>query len=319
MRWFAPLLLILYGCTPSGSTEPPRTGLVDLAGQLEDRRIKEASGIAASTRRDDVLWIINDGGAKPIIHATTLTGKIHGQLRIDKVKNRDWEDLATVMIDEKPFLVVAEIGDNEERHKTSRLYVIEEPAIELEDDRKLRERADKVIEFEYADGPRDAESLAIDGDEKLAYILTKRDLPPRLYSVPLQAEPGERVTARFHGPVLSLPPPRRSDIEIAGITKDWYWQPTAMDFSRDGRHAVVLTYEAIYLYRRHDGQSWYQALSSEPLGLPINRIRAAEAVAFSADGRTLFLTVEAARGAPLYRVDISGALAKMASTTLLPP
>ena len=312
MRWIVPLLLILYGCSPSAGTEPPRTGLIDLAGQLEDRRIKEASGIAASTRRDDVLWIINDGGAKPIIHATTLAGKIHGQLRIDKVENRDWEDLAAVMVDGQPFLIVAEIGDNEERHKASRLYLIEEPAIELENDRKLRERADQVIEFEYADGPRDAESLAVDADEKLAYILTKRDLPPRLYSVSLQGEPGERATASFLGPVRSLPPPRRSDIEIAGITKDWYWQPTAMDFSRDGRHAAVLTYEAIYLYRRHDGQSWYQALNSEPLGLSINRIRNAEAIAFSADGRTLFLTVEANRGAPLYRVDIADALEKMA-------
>ncbi len=311
MRWIAPLLIVLCGCTPSGSTEPPQPGLIELAGQLEDRRLTEASGLAASTRRDDVLWVINDGGAKSIIHATTLAGKVHGQLRIDKVENRDWEDLAAVRIDSTSFLVVAEIGDNDERHKVSRLYVIEEPAIELEDDRKLRERADQVIEFEYADGPRDAESLAVDGDEKLAYILTKRDLPPRLYSVPLHAEPGERVTARFHGPVRSLPPPRRSDMEIAGITRDWYWQPTAMDFSRDGRYAVVLTYEAIYLYRRGDGQSWYQALNAEPLGLSINRIRDAEAIAFAADGRSLFLTVEAARGAPLYRIDIADALARM--------
>ena len=312
MRWIGLLLLTLCGCTPSGGTEPPQPRVIDLAGQLEDRRLAEASGIAASTRRDDVLWIINDGGAKSIIHATTLEGSIHGQLRIDKVENRDWEDLAAVTIDGIPYLVVAEIGDNDSRHKESRLYVIEEPAIELEDDRKLREAADRVIEFGYPDGPRDAESLAVDDAERLAYILTKRDLPPRLYSVPLAAEPGARVTAKFLGPVHSLPDPPRRDVEMAGITKDWYWQPTAMDFSPDGRYAVILTYAGVYLYRRGDGQSWYQALNTEPYGLTINRIRDAESIAFAADGRVLYLTVEARGGAPLFRIDIADTLERMA-------
>lgn len=312
MRWIALLPIILCGCTPSAGTEPRGPGIVELAGQLEDRRLREASGIAASTRRDDVLWIINDGGAKSIIHATDLSGRIHGQLRIDKVDNRDWEDLAAVKIDETPYLIVAEIGDNEERHKASRLYLIEEPALELEDDRKLREPASRVIEFEYPDGSRDAEAMAVDADEDLAYILTKRDLPPRLYTVPLDPEEDGRITASLLGPVTSLPDPDRNDVDIANITNDWFWQPTAMDFSRDGRHAVILTYEAVYLFRRAEGQSWYSALQAEPYGLSIDRIPGAEAVAFSASGQALHLTVEKKRGAPLFRIDITDALRKMA-------
>ncbi len=312
MRWIGLLLPLLCGCTPSGGTEPGHQGIVELAGQLEDRRLREASGIAASARRDDVLWIINDGGAKPIVHATDLAGGIHGQLRIDEVENRDWEDLAAVTIDGTPLLVVAEIGDNDARHEVSRLYVIEEPAIELEDDRKLREPADWVVEFEYPDGARDAEALAVDADEGLAYVLTKRDLPPRLYTVPLRPEAEGRVSARLLGPLTSLPDPRRNDIEIASLTKNWYWQPTAMDFSRDGRYAVVLTYEAIYLYHRAEGQSWYSALQAEPYGLSISRIPSAEAIAFSADGRALFLTIEQRRGAPLFRIDITETLERMA-------
>ena len=312
MRWFGLCLLTLYGCTPSGGTEPPQAGIIQLAGQIEDRRLTEASGLAASGRRDDLLWAHNDGGAKALVHALGVTGETIGQLRIDKVENRDWEDIATFMSDGVSYLVVAEIGDNDARHEASRLYVIEEPAIELEDDRKIREPADRVIEFEYPDGPRDAESLAVDATEGRAYVLSKRDLPPRLYSVPLDAAPGDRQTARLHGPVHSLPDPPRRDIELAGITKLWYWQPTAMDFSRDGRHAVILTYEAIYLYRRNDDQTWYQALNTEPFGLSISRIPEAEAVAFAADGLSLFLTVEAKGGAPLFRIDIADALERMA-------
>ena len=101
MRSYLLLLLVLYGCTPSGGTEPPQDRIIDLAGQLEDRRIVEASGLTASGRRDDTLWTHNDGG-KAIVHAIGLAGETVGQLRIDKVKNRDWEDIATAVIDDLP-------------------------------------------------------------------------------------------------------------------------------------------------------------------------------------------------------------------------
>ena len=80
-----------------------------------------------------------------------------------------------------------------------------------------------------------------------------------------------------------------------------------MDFSRDGRHAVILTYDAVYLYRRDDGESWYQALNREPLGLSTRPLREAESLAFSADGRALFLTTEG-KNPPLIRIDITEAL-----------
>jgi hypothetical protein len=313
MRWIGIIvLMMLYACSPTGSTEKLPTGIIKVAGQLEDSRLREASGIAVSARRDDLLWIINDGGSKSIIHATGPGGEFVGQLRLDEVDNRDWEDLATMTLNGTPFLIVADIGDNDAEHETSLLYVIEEAPIELEDDRKIREPADWVVEFRYPDGPRDAEAIAVDATEGLAYILSKRDLPPRMYSVPITADIDSAVTASLQGSLTSLPDPDRNEIDIAGITKDWFWQPTAMDFSRDRRHAVVLTYAAIYLFRREDGQSWLDAMNTEPLGLSIERIRDAEAITFSADGKALYLTVEQKRGAPLFRIDITDALEKMA-------
>jgi hypothetical protein len=258
------------------------------------------------------LWIINDGGSKSILHATGPGGEFVGQLRIDEVDNRDWEDLAAMTLSGTPYLIVADVGDNDADHPTSLLYVIEEAPIELEDDRKIREPADWVVEFRYPDGPRDAEGIAVDATEGLAYILSKRDLPPRIYSVPITGKTDSPVTASFVGSLTSLPDPSRNEIDIAGITKDWFWQPTAMDFSRDRRYAVVLTYAAIYLFQRRDGQTWLDAMNAEPLGLSIERIRDAEAIAFSADGKALYLTVEQKRGAPLFRIDISDALEKMA-------
>ncbi len=307
MRWSILPLIVLAACTPSdGSETPAEHRIIELIGQLEDTRLDEASGLAASQHRHDRLWVINDSG-KAIVHAIELAGGIAGQLRIDDTRNRDWEDLATTRIDDTPYLVVAEIGDNDARRDGYRLYVIEEP--DLAEDRKLREDADWVVEFEYPDGPRDAEALAIDPADSTAYILTKRDIPPRLYAVPLRPTSEERIAARFLGAVHSLPKPQRRDLQVAPITKDWFWQPSAMDFSRDGRFAAVLTYEAVYLYRRAEGQSWYAAFNTEPLGLSIKRIRDAESIAFSADGRSLFLTVEA-KHAPLFRIDLEDAIEK---------
>ena len=309
MHRLIPALLLLpftAACSPSDEDESraiPK--LVELAGQLEDERLREASGLAASMRRDDMLWVINDGGAKAIAHAIDLAGGIAGQLRLDETKNRDWEDLAAFSLDGKPYLLVGDIGDNDSKHRTSMLHVIAEP--DLVPDNKLREDVDWQIEFAYPDGARDAESLAVDASEGKVYILSKRDLPPRLYAVPLEPEDDATITAEYLGEITSLPPPRRRDREMAGITKDWYWQPTAMDFSRDGRFAIVLTYRAVYFFPREPGQSWYDALNGEPLGLTIDRIRNAESIAIGADGRTVFLTVEGNKP-PLFRIDISIAL-----------
>ncbi len=307
----APLLLALVACSPSNGTESPAIPkLIELIGQIEDERLDEASGLAASHRRDDMLWVLNDSGPA-LVHAIDFAGGRVGQLRLDGVRNRDWEDLAAFTLDEKPYLLVGAIGDNNSRHRTSTLYAIAEP--DLGPDNKLREDVDWTIEFSYPGGPRDAEALAVDATEMKAYILSKRDLPPRLYSVPLKPTDDEIVTATLQGEVRSLPPPRRRDREMAGITKDWFWQPTGMDFSRDGRFAIVLTYRAVYFFPRAEGQSWYEALNGAPLGLTIDRIRDAESVAIGADGRTIYLTVEGKKP-PLFRVDISRAVDRQAAS-----
>ena len=134
--------------------------------------------------------------------------------------------------------------------------------------------------------------------------MSKRDLPPRLYSLPLDPPAdGGRITADYLGQIMSLPPPPPEDIAAARQNLDWHWQPTAMDFSADGRRAAVLTYRAVYLYTREDKQSWYDALSAEPQRFDIGGIRDAESLAFAADGRSLLLTVER-QHAPLFRVDL---------------
>ncbi|MEM6514414.1 MAG: hypothetical protein AAF660_15490 [Pseudomonadota bacterium] len=262
---------------------------VEQIAVIEQDRLVEASGLARSQIHPGVLWAMNDSGAKPRLYAFDATGTHRGRLTLDPSKNRDWEDLASFTLDDTAYLLVADIGDNMSKRKTLSLYIVEEPDIEA--DNKVRSEPSWRIRFRYPDGPRDAEAAAVDVEDGYVYILSKRSLPPELYRVPLTPTDGV-VTAEKLGQVRSLPPPRRIDVELAPKTKDWHWQPTAMDFTDDGRTAVVMTYRYLFVYRRQDGEAWFDALNRRPDVISLGGFRDAESTVLSTDGASVFVTTE---------------------------
>lgn len=293
--------LSLLAAGSLAATDPATRHAPEIAGQLQDPRLVEVSGLVASGRTGDVLWLLNDGGSSPSLHAIDPRGATLAELALAPAVNRDWEDLAAFELDGEPQLLAADIGDNSAKHAESVLYIVPEPDLGGATD--TLSAAPRAIRFSYPDGPRDAESLAVDAAERTAYVLSKRNVPPQLYAVPLDTAADEPVVAELLGPVTSLPPPTAEDIRLAPIRKDWHWQPTAMDFSRDGRLAAILTYHYVFLFEREPGQDWYAALNGKPRKISIKPIRGAESLGFAADGRSLYLTVEQ-RNAPLFRVDL---------------
>lgn len=276
-----------------------------VAGQLESNELVETSGIARSQRSPDLLWSINDSGSKARLHAFDTSGFHRGRVKLDDVRNRDWEDLASFTVDGTPYLLVADTGNNDARHDTMSLHVVLEP--DLVEDDKVKVRPAWSIRFRYPDGRRDVEAVAVDAANGRVYLLSKRDWPPRLYEVPLFPPSADTVLAKHLGSIDTLPEPSRQDREHVVFTKDWHWQPTAMDISPDGRLAVILTYRGVYLYRLDPGRSFYDSLSGQAYGFGLGNFREAESVAFSADGNSIFVTLEG-RHAPLLRIDINGAL-----------
>ncbi len=289
-------VLALFGCTDP--VEPPQKRLAPvIIGRLEDPAIHEASGLARSQIADNVLWTINDNGAKEWVHALSPRGTRLGEFKLKKSKNRDWEDLASFVLDGTPYLLVADIGDNDAQHKRGKLYVVEEPAVEKRGEAKVTWQ----IDFRYPDGPRDAESVAVDIDNRRVLVLSKRDIPPVLYEVPLVPD-DVKVTATWLGTVRSLPPPSRQDVEFAPKTKNWHWQPTGMDISADGLAAVILTYRAVYYYERQPGQDWFDAFNLRPRRVSIGNFRNAEAIAFADVRRSVVVTGEN-RHSPLLLIN----------------
>ncbi len=287
MRRFILLLLL---AASSASSHPS----FELVSRLEQDKITESSGLAVSIRNPGVFWTMNDEG-EPRLYAFEETGQHRGRLTLDPAENRDWEDLASFELDGRAYLLAADVGDNMARRESVRIYVAEEP--DLADDDKVRNAPDWEFDVTFPDGPRDVESVAVDAAAQQILLLAKRTIPAELYAVPLRPD-AELVEAKFLGTVTSLPQPKKRDLAMARKLNDWWWQPSAMDIR--GRHAVIATYRAVFVYERQPGQPWVDALNSKPARISLGGIRDVESVGLSLDAKAIYVTTEG-EAPPLLR------------------
>ncbi len=288
-------------------TDAPPFGAARMVGRIQSDRIVECSGMDTSLVHGDLLWAINDGGNGPFLYALGSDGRDRGRVRVAGAKNRDWEDLATFLWQDRPMVLIADCGDNRQRHASHTLYVVEEPRLSGErfDGSAVVEVAWR-IEFSYPDRHHDAEGVAVEPLDNKIFVLTKRDDPPLLFALPLKPVPGGRqVMASLVAAVDRIPPPSTADRRHAyGALRS---QPTALDLSADGLTMVVLTYKHAYLFNRRPGDAWATALGQQPVLIPLPlaqdhpHLGQREAICFSRDGRRLWVTSEG-KGSGLFEL-----------------
>ena len=75
-----------------------------------------------------------------------------------------------------------------------------------------------------------------------------------------------------------------------------------MDLSADDQWAAIVTYGAIYYFRRDEGQDWLDALQEPHATINIRNYPKAESVAFDIDSRSVYFTIEK-KNAPILRID----------------
>ena len=313
MRYLLLLIPLIVSCEQAADPGPASQQYVPttiLAGRLANKALDEASGIARSQRQDGVYWLVNDSG-KPRLHAIDNHGKNLGQVKLPGAKNVDWEDIASFRLGGNPYLLVADIGDNESRRRDVTVYIVEEP----EPDQDEAEIA-WSFDFSYPKGSRDAESLTVDIDNERILVLSKRDIPAVLYELPLRPSTDKRQEAKRLGTVSSLPQPSRQDLEFAPATKNWYWQPVAMDISANGRAAVILTYRGVYYFKRAADKTWIETFQKRPAPISVGDFSNAESAAFSRDGKSVFVTFENP-GAILLRIDLNEYKAPSQSVSIM--
>jgi hypothetical protein len=262
--------------------------------EIQSPAITEASGLAISPTDPKFMWIVNDSGGSPELHLAGTDGSNRGKVMVKGVKNIDWEDLASFTLGGKPYLLVADTGDNSAKRGTRLFYIIREPALPVAG-KSLAGSVSPAwqIQFRYAGGPRDCESVAVDPKAGKILFISKRSSPPELYELPLKAaKDGEIQTARPICPVVVDSP--------GGSLLPFTNQPTGLDLSADGSLAAVVTYYGVFLFPRAAADTWAQAFSKKPVVLPPHRLGQAESVAFSKDGKTIFAVSEG-RKSPIAR------------------
>jgi hypothetical protein len=314
-RWLVLLLGLASGAwlllaapgPPDGPALPllPRApyGDVAIAGTLANSAIGEASGLAPSRVSPNVLWVLNDSGNAPELFAIGTNGAALATCRIEKVRNVDWEDLASFRLAEVPYLLIADTGDNGGKREDCALLVVREPR---EKERAAGRTLDLpvawTLRFRYEDGPRDCESVAVDVAAGRVLLLSKRTKPPVLYELPLlPGTTGAVQVARRVIAVASMPP------RVKSRRRGFWAQPTAMDIASDGTALAVLTYLDAYLYERRADEDWAQALRRAPqrIALPPEDdgiLKQREALCFADGSRRLYVTAEG-RHAQVGRLD----------------
>jgi hypothetical protein len=261
---------------------------------LENRSIDEASGLAASLRHPDVLWIINDSGDDPVLYAMDTGGAHLGRVTVRNARNVDWEDLAAFCGETTSYLLIADVGDNRARRDECLLYLVPEPDIaDLQPNGEISVALQRRLRFVYEDGPRDCEAVAVDQIDRKILLLTKRLVPPVLYELPLAPEDDRSLLiARRLAVIETIPPPSLKHIAADPRFGNVRSHPTAMDISRDGAAVVVLTYGAGYLYRRPAGLPWPTVFRHPPALIRMPKMPQAESICFSPDGTAMYVTSE---------------------------
>jgi len=272
------------------------------AGMIGDPVLGEVSGLAPSRCASGRLWVLNDSGNAPAIYAISEKGDLLGTLEIEGATNVDWEDMASFSKDGKNYILIGDIGDNQGSRKDCRLYLVEEPA-NLSGTMKAKPLA--VIPLSYETGPRDVESLAVDVKAEKIYLLSKREKLTTLYELPLLLQsPAAPLVAKKIADMNSLPQPSKEDRDANPAMAPYMGQPTGMDLSTDSCSLAVLTYLDVFLYHRNPEETWAQALSRPPEILPRPHLIQAEAICFSADGKTIFVSTERKFATPMMRYDL---------------
>jgi len=250
---------------------------------LADERIDESSGLAASHRRPGLFWTHNDSGDGARLYAVNAAGRCLAVCTLRGVRATDWEDMASFTLKGRCFLLAADVGDNAQRRKTCRLYVLGEPKVPGGGrTASLTATASVTIEFKYEDGPHDCESVAVDARNRKIYLVSKTVLA-KVYELPLPTRSPDGVLVAKA--VAALPVPFA----------------VAMDIAPDNTRAVVLTYGAAQEFTRAAGETWAQAFARAPRKLDMPSRRQGESICYGTDGKTLYLTSEKLP-TPLYRV-----------------
>lgn len=240
---------------------------------IEDPRITESSGLAASRAHPGVYWTHNDSDDGPYVFAVdSRTGKTLATITMRGVGEP--RDVEGISIGPDGDLYVGDIGDNlDGTWDHVWIYRFPEP-------KTLRDATVTAVQYDvkYADGARNAEALMVHPKTGRVYIASKNEDGGGLYEGPAKLTTGS--TNVF----------RRVD-EVPWVTDG--------AFSPDGTRLVLRSYFSAREYAFEKGRLG----EDRSVGAPFQR--QAESVTYTADGSALMFGSEGA-SSDVVRVEVKG-------------
>ncbi|MEV6616724.1 WD40 repeat domain-containing protein [Streptomyces sp. NPDC051051] len=258
--------VLLAGALLVGALAAPASAADgDKSFTIEDPRITESSGLAASRQHPGVYWTHNDSDDGPYLYAVDgSTGRTVARLTLTGIGTP--RDVEAISIGPDNRILVGDIGDN---LGGTWPYVW---IYELPEPKELKDATVRATQYvvTYSDGARDAESMIVHPKTGRVYIIDKKEDGGHLYEGPAKLSASGKNVFRPVAPI---------DL----------WATDAA-LSPDGERLAVRGYFGGIDY------DWNAGVPKRLGRLDVPLQRQGESVTFSADGSKLMYGTEGAGG-----------------------
>lgn len=260
------LFAVLLVAEPASAKKNDRNpeGMVS---QIQDDRIRESSGLAASSRHSDLAYTVNDRGNDPALYAVQIsTGQVVG---VTNLSSLGFEDTESIAVDDEGTVWVGDLGDNDHQRDNISIVSFPEPGPgnhELASAEQYR--------VKLPDGPFDVEGMLVHPRDGRVFLVSKnREGLGKIYRLP-ELAPGTTATAE--------------DLDVAAPQ-----MVTDATFTHDGRQALLRTEDDVWVY---DSTSWQPVTRVDT-----PKLQQGESITVEQGDRTMLLGSEG-KNSPLVRI-----------------
>ena len=274
--------LIFSGCEPQTRINTETVfGMGQQLSELTHKKLKESSGLAASTENPGMLWTHNDSGNAPEIYLVDKDLNIRLTVTLSGIENRDWEDITVGPGPDstKTYVYVGDIGDNDAVYAHKYIYRFAEPVLGASDHISISD-IDQIV-FKLEDGLKDTESLFVDSRSKNLYVISKREEPVWLYELRYPQVEGDTIIAD-----KKLPLP--------------FTKIVSADFFPATGDIVIKNYEHVYFWKNENYEDVPSLLKKAPTEIPYEKEPQGEAMAWATDGSGFYALSEKKKKKPSY-------------------
>lgn len=262
--------------------------------------LDEVSGMARSTRQDDLYWVVNDSGDEARLFSIRAdgssviptysrfsrwadseeSGKQPWQgFRVLYGTNVDWEDMTS----DDSYLYIADTGNNGNARQDLVIYAVGEidptASTQAAVIRRFPVRYPEQADFPPAQRHYDSESLFIDGET--LYLITKHRDAGLMHRITEGAKL-YRLDTRFEDRVNDL---------VLVDSHEGILGATSAELSPDGQTLAVLSGDALWLFSRPDSGDHWLSSASRRIEFDPDSFRQAETVVWESD-ESLIVTNE---------------------------